>query len=240
MSEKIDENLVDKTVKDWILPNFTTTTTNDIISCGIVFMAVTKKYFDFKCCLMCGIPNVTLEGTVADWKDILNRLEKLKSYKLDQWYDMLKTILEEFVAAKENKANVEFWNRICHHSGGGSGPSYISGWLTAFAVFDEDGNWTDHSSSDRSRGRSNEPWPFIDIDAIPTGIVTVDVKIAEGSKEYASVMFGGHVGYKVLEDDCTLQPEIGWGIALKLTTEEIEKIHETARGRSFLYINVPL
>lgn len=237
MSEKIDENLVDKTVKDWILPNFTTTTTNDIVACGIVFMAVTKKYFDFRCCLMCGIPNVTLEGTVADWKEILNRLEKLKSYKLDKWYDMLKTILEEFVAAKENKANVEFWNRICHHSGGGSGPRYISGWLTAFAVFDEDGNWTDHSSS-KKRGRSSrnptdEPWPLIDIDAIPTGIVTVDVKISEGSKEYASAMFAGHVGYKVLEDDCTLQPQIGWGIALKLTSEEIEKIHETDRGRFF-------
>lgn len=235
MSDKIDENLVDKTVKDWILPNFTTTNTNDIISCGIVFMATTKKYFDFVCCLMCGIPYVTLEGTVADWENILQRLEKLKSYKLDKWYDMLKAIMFEFIAAKKNAPNIGFWNRICNHLGGGSGPSYISGWLTAFAVFDEDGNWTDHKNNEMLRMSSSnsaeEEWPVIDIAEIPSGIVNVDVKITDGENEYESVMFAGHVGYEVLEDNCTLRPQIGWGIALKLTAEEVDKLHETARGK---------
>lgn len=229
MTEKIDENLVDKTVKDWILPSFTTTTPNDIISCGTIFMAVTKKYFDFTCCLMCGIPYVTLEGTVADWENILNRLEKLNSYKLDKWYDMLRPILEEFVAAKKNEANVDFWNRICHHSGGGSGPSYISGWLTAFAVFDEEGNWTDHVENS-SLKRFGDTWPLIDIAKIPSGVVTVDVKIIDENGEHESVMFAGHVGYKVLKDNCTLEPQIGWGIALKMTTEEVDTFHATALG----------
>ncbi len=114
MTGKINENLVDETVKDWILPNFSTTTTNDIVSCGIVFMATTKKYFEYKAlCICCGIPYVTLEGTVGDWENILNRLEKLKSFKLDNWYSMLRPILEEFVAAKNNKPNIDFWTRIC-------------------------------------------------------------------------------------------------------------------------------
>lgn len=222
MTEKIDENLVDKTVKDWILPNFTTTTTNDVISCGIIFMAVTKKYFEFSCCLKCGIPNVTLEGTVADWVDILSCLEKLKSYKLDKWYDMLKKIVAEFVDAKKNKANIDFWHRICNHLGEGSGPRYISGWLTAFAVFDEDGNWS---------GKCNDgQWPMIDIDRIPSGIVTVDVKITDYNRNYKSIMIAGHVAYEVLKDDRTLQPQIGWGIALKMTDEEIQEHHEAVRS----------
>lgn len=233
MTDKIDENLVDKTVKDWILPNFTTTTKNDIISCGTIFMAVTKKYFDFKCDLGCGIPYVTLEGTVADWEDILNRLEKLKSYKLEKWYDLLKPILQEFVAAKRNNANIEFWNRICHHLGGGSGPSYISGWLTAFAVFDEDGNWACNKSSGGRfvRGNENEPWPLNDIDKIPSGAVNVDVKITDVNGEYKSLMFAGHVGYETLNDNCTLKPQIGWGIALKMTDEDVTKFHKTCRGK---------
>ncbi|XP_037039492.1 uncharacterized protein LOC119076691 isoform X1 [Bradysia coprophila] len=226
MTEKIDENLVDKTVKNWILPNFSTTTTEDMISCGIVFMATMKKYFEFTCCLMCGIPYITLEGTLADWESILSRLEKLKDYKLDKWYEMLKPILEEFIAAKNNKPNVEFWNRICNNLGGGSGPSYISGWLTAFAVFDVEGNWTDHGSQEYEVG----PWPVIDMDKIPTGIVAVDVKIVEGDVTYESVMFAGHTGFEVLRDNYTLKPQIGWSISLKLSAAEVEKFHETARG----------
>ncbi|XP_037039499.1 uncharacterized protein LOC119076694 [Bradysia coprophila] len=228
MTEKIDDNLVDKTVKNWILPNFSTTTTEDMISCGIVFMATTKKYFDYTCRFLCGIPYVTVEGTIADWKSILSRLEKLKEYKLDKWYEMLKPILEEFIAAKNNEPNIEFWNRICSHFGGGSGSSYISGWLTAFAVFDVEGNWMDHGNQ---RGKVG-PWPVIDMDKIPTGIVAVDVKIEERSATYESVMFAGHTGFDVLEDNCTLKPQIGWSIALKLTAAEIDTFHETARGKN--------
>lgn len=225
MTEKIDENLVDKTVKDWIIPNFSTTTSNDIVSCGIVFMATTKKYFKYECCLLCGIPNITLEGTVADWKSILVRLKKLKEYNLGTWYDMLKPILKEFVAAKKKKPNTKFWNRICDHYGGGSGPSYISGWLTAFAVFDEDGNWTNvsnvHPFIVRKENSKYKRWLVIEIDKIPSGIVKVDVKIVDNDDEYQSVMFAGHVGYKVLDDNCTFQPQIGWALALKSSAEEV-------------------
>ncbi|KAJ6637896.1 hypothetical protein Bhyg_10627, partial [Pseudolycoriella hygida] len=236
MTQKIDENLVDKTVKDWILPNFTTTTPNDVITCGVIFMAVTKKYFDFTCCLSCGIPKITLEGTVADWEDILNRLEKLNSYKVGGWYNMLKLILEEFVAAKNGKVNKKFWNQICNRFGGGSGPTYISGWLTAFAVFDEDGNWTNHG---RNKEKDEEsPWPSIDMDKIPTGVVTVPVKIVDLCTEYESMMFAGHVGYVVPKDGYTLKPEIGWGIAVKMSEEKVVKYHETVREQGEWYCDL--
>lgn len=203
MTDKIDENLVDKTVKDWILPNFTTTTTTDIISCGIIFMATTKKYFEYRgICACCGIPYVTLEGTVAR-ENISIRLEKLKSYKLDKWYDQLKPVLEEFVAAKNGKPNIDFWTRICDVDGG-SGPTYLSGWITNFAVFDEEGEWNNG---------------VVILDNIPSGIVTVDVEMIEldglTERKYKCILFAGHVAYKVLEDDVTLQPQIGWGVALK-------------------------
>lgn len=234
MTEKIDENLVDETVKEWILPNFTTTTSDDMMACGIVIMAATKKFFHFECNLKCGISYVTLEGTVADYTNILNRLEKLKEFKLDKWYDMLKPILEEFVAAKENKANIEFWNRICNRLGGDSGPSYINGWLTAFAIFDEDGNWTDHGKDPHSRillrNQVDESWPLIDIDKIPSGIVNVDIRIREGTVDHESIMFAVHVGFKVMEDKRTLKPQVGWYIALKLSAEEVKDFHENAQS----------
>lgn len=203
MTEKIDENLVDQTVKDWILPNFTTTTTNDMMACGIAFMATTKKYYIYEGTMFCcGIPSVTLEGTVGDWENILNRLEKLKDYKgLDKWYDMLKPILEEFVAAKNNSPNIDFWTRICDVHMGSDTPD-ISGWIIAFAIFDEEGNW---------KGE------VINLDDVPSGVVTVDVTMIqhETNKKHDCIFFAGHVGYEITQDSVTIKPRTGCGIALK-------------------------
>lgn len=104
---------------------------------------------------------------------------------------------------------------------------------TAFAVFNEDGRDCVNLASRQFPPICDDlrEWPVVEIDCIPSGIVTVDVKIVERSKEYASVVFAGHVGYEVLEDDFTLRPKIGWGIASKLIAEDVEKLHETAQGK---------
>lgn len=147
MSKEIDRNLLDPEVKQWILPNFSTTTDNDLVTVGVVFMATMKKYFTYGFQLLCGIPNVTLEGTFEDWENIHSRLEKLKEYKLERWYNMLEPVVKQFVNAKQGKVDVDFWQRIAHNEGGGSGPRYISGWVTVFCVFDKDGNWQGSVSS---------------------------------------------------------------------------------------------
>ncbi|ODM90613.1 hypothetical protein Ocin01_16066 [Orchesella cincta] len=210
LTKEIDRNLIDPEVKKWIMPSFSTTTDNDVVSIGVVFMASMKKYFDYKMGLLCGIPNVTLEGAVDDWENIHSRLEKLKEYKLDNWYDMLEPIMKQFVDAKNGKVDLDFWQRICHYSGGGSGPRYLSGWLTAFCVFDKDGNWQGSRMES-----STEKWLKIDTNAIPSGIVEVDVKINDNGAEYNTIMFAGHVATEVKDDGCTLQPTLGWAIALK-------------------------
>ncbi len=59
-----------------------------------------------------------------------------------QWAGLLPPVLARFVAAFEKpdaSANLDFWQRIAHHEGGGSGPRYLSGWITAFCFFDDKG-----------------------------------------------------------------------------------------------------
>lgn len=244
MTEKIGEIISDKGVKDWILPKFSTTTTTDIISSGVAIMATTKKYFQPECRLQCGIPNITIEGTLYDWECILGRLEKLKEYKLDKWYGLLKPIIQEFIVAKKEKPNIKFWDRICHRLGGASGPSHLSGWLTVFCPYDEDGNWADVKSPANQClscgyicNHHDEPWPVIDIANIASGIVNIDIKLIDsGGCEHDCIMFAGHVGYNALEDDYTLQPHIGWALAEKSSAEEIEKLHEACRGGVSLFL----
>ncbi|KAJ7286452.1 hypothetical protein C8J57DRAFT_1461548 [Mycena rebaudengoi] len=47
MVDLMEKNLTDLTLREWALPNFTTTTINDITVSAIVMMATLKAYFNF-------------------------------------------------------------------------------------------------------------------------------------------------------------------------------------------------
>ena len=111
-------------------------------------MATLQAYFDYRFCLGCGIPYVTLLGEKSDWEQIVQRIEKLKEYgpETTAWYRLLKPVVTRFARSfdegvADSTENREFWNRVAHWQGGGSGPSYLSGWITAFCAFDDTGKW---------------------------------------------------------------------------------------------------
>jgi hypothetical protein len=145
----IDQNVVDPDMKDWILPNFSTTTENDTVVASIITMAICKTYFNYKTFFMCGIPRVTLVGNREDWLDVFRRAEKLGEYgpEAKAWRALLKPVLARFVRSfdpdyADSEENREFWQQVVHYKPGGSGgPSHLSGWITAFAAFGRDGEW---------------------------------------------------------------------------------------------------
>ncbi|KAG6371845.1 hypothetical protein JVT61DRAFT_8841 [Boletus reticuloceps] len=146
MTELMQDHITDASLREWIMPSFTTTTVVDRSISAIVMMGTMKEYFSYAFGLCCGIPKVTLEGEKSDWEEILRRLERLKKYGIQttSWYHLLRPIISRFVAAYDNPTspeNLEFWNKVAHQSGGGSGPTWLSGWITAFCIFDEQGRW---------------------------------------------------------------------------------------------------
>ncbi|CAL8133333.1 unnamed protein product [Orchesella dallaii] len=228
MTREIDRNFVDSKVKEWIMPNFTTTTQNDYVSIGVVLMATMKHYFDYEFQISCGIPNITLDGTVEDWKKILGRLEKLKEYELETWHDMLYPIISKFVDVKEGRVDGWFWEGIVSVKPGDPGghpPYLITGWITAFCAFDKEGNWQGSKETDEETdmfGRITNFWHSVTseglemgFDKIPRGVVEVDVTLNDHGKKYQSLMLAGHMAVNVKEDGVTMQPALGWAIALK-------------------------
>ncbi|KAF0693358.1 Aste57867_15673 [Aphanomyces stellatus] len=119
MTQKMEEYLVDPTLSQWLLPGFSTTTDHDRIVGSVVMMASMKKYFTYKFCLECGIPSITLLGTVADWLAIRARVDKLQEYGLGEWVVMLASILDQFVAAAIDNVDTSFWQRIWYKDGAG-------------------------------------------------------------------------------------------------------------------------
>ncbi|KAF0687044.1 Aste57867_21183 [Aphanomyces stellatus] len=230
---EMEDHLVDPTLGEWVLPGFSTTTDHDRIVGSVVMMASMKKYFDYKIRLKCGIPTVTLLGTVEDWMAIRTRVDALLQYgpQMTDWVELLSPVLDQFVNAA--KANVEksFWQRICNYIAGGSGPSYLSGWITVFSVFNTDGQW---QGSERTIRKSKKnafridektgeyikldaemsEFPVLEIGAVSPGYLTVDVTIDDNGVEYKSLMFAGHMSYAVQRGD-TIVPQLMWAIALK-------------------------
>merc|ERR1712151_1447202 len=74
------------------------------------------------------------------------KVDRLLAFDTDeklmtQWVDLLQEICNNFIESYKHGStnNLDFWDCVCHHKGGGSGPSYLSGWITVFSFFDEDG-----------------------------------------------------------------------------------------------------
>ncbi|KIM88942.1 hypothetical protein PILCRDRAFT_813943 [Piloderma croceum F 1598] len=246
MTNLIDENIVDPALRAWILPDFSTTTDNDVTVSSIVMMATLKAYFSYKMTLMCGIPRVTLEGEKEDWEKILTRLEKLKEYgdKTTAWYHLLVPVISRFVRAFDGpdaEENIDFWQKVAHYQGGGSGPRWIAGWINAFCVFDEKGKWIGHRI-----GQTPEPpnekfarrvktehyltldgiiYHRTDTNDVPSGFAEVDVKLDDNGQKFDTVLTAGLVGARICDSEDkslssegkrdTARPVVAWWIFAK-------------------------
>ena len=235
MSKLMSTQVVDPELHSWIMPDFSTTTENDQIVASIIMMGAMQKYFSYGFSLLCGIPSVTLLGIRADWEEMLRRLEKLPNLGPEpaQFYTLLKPILTRFVSSfdlPDSPETKDFWRKIADQSGG-SGPTYVSGWITAFCFWDQDGkslyaptgespsrSITDHLLDDLLYHR-------VKLDDIPFGHLSVPVKVDDNGTPYETIMVAGSMGIRIRSSEealagfntpqaplylDSLQPESGW------------------------------
>lgn len=178
-------------VREWIEPDFSTTTPNDRLIGQVALMGAMKNYFSFECMICCGLPGVTLKGTLEDWQKVRVRLDKLLEYAqpdLVTWHTMLAPILDQFVASYQGQVetNKNFWSSICHYIPGSSGPSFISGWINAFVPFDRDGCWA-------LQGSKEYPYGKIDTGKVPLSAIEVPVKVDDYGREYDTLLYAGAI-----------------------------------------------
>ncbi|OQV19508.1 hypothetical protein BV898_06496 [Hypsibius exemplaris] len=205
MGHLIQKNVIDPSLREWIIPDFTTTTSNDRIVSSVVMMATLKAYFSYKMSTLCGLPAVTLLGEREDWQKLLTRLDKLPSFgkETSQWATLLKPVLTRFVSTfdqPESKENKDFWQTIVHHQVGGSGPNYLSGWITAFCFFSADGKVSYQQTERREKTEfvlDGLNFHWLDTKDIPAAYAQVDVKLNDNGEKFDTSMVAGMVGYRV-------------------------------------------
>jgi hypothetical protein len=211
LTEQMEKFLVDQDLRNWIMPSFTTTTSTDTITAAVIMMGTMQKYFSYKMCIMCGIPSVTLLGEKADWVDIRHRLDKLAQFgKEPELFSRLLTpVLDYFISTFEGADDpkvVDFWSKIAHQYNGGSGPTWLSGWITAFCFWDADGKLLYHEphpnvgkydQKERGCDLDGTLYHRIDIKDIPNGYVSVPVLVDDNGQEFKTKMVAGSVGIAV-------------------------------------------
>lgn len=208
-------NLIDANTKDdvraWLEPNFSTTTPKDRLIGRVVLMGAMKHYFSYRSCAACGIPEVTLEGTPEDWQEIRRRVNRLTEYgqkDLQKWWTVLVPVMDQFIASYAGKPDLDFWNGIVDHEGG-SGISYITGWVLAFVPFNN-GYW---HLDDPAEILSTSKYGQIDTASLKTcTMVEVPVQINDYGTVHNVTFFAGAFVGNYQPDTNSLRPSFDWAI----------------------------
>ncbi|PYH48110.1 DUF4419 domain-containing protein [Aspergillus saccharolyticus JOP 1030-1] len=201
MTTAIQDHVVDAGLRAWIMPEFSTTTANDRVVAAVLMMGSMQKYFTYQFCLMCGIPSVTLLGERRDWEMLLGKLDRLPALGQEptRFAELLRPVLTRFLTSfDEPTANAvrHFWGRCADRHSGGSGPSYLSGWVTAFCFWDPQGR----RIRDQSEGNvascelDGVRYPWIDTADIPPAYASVPVRLDDNGTVYETVMVAGMMG----------------------------------------------
>ncbi|PYI02090.1 hypothetical protein BO78DRAFT_400814 [Aspergillus sclerotiicarbonarius CBS 121057] len=226
MTNLIKENIVDPELHAWIMPSFTTTTQSDEIVAAVLMMGTFQKYFTYTMCLLCGIPTVTLQGEREDWVNLLAKLERIPSLGTEpaQFASLLEPILKNFVASFDHPDSPElfnFWNTCVHHQWG-SGSSSLSGWITAFCFWDQNGEPLP------GRLASDTRFLSVDTDDIPPGLASVPVRLIDNNVTIRTRMVAGLVGIEATSGPNStldsIRPYSGWWMFKEAAEDEQDKV----------------
>jgi hypothetical protein len=139
-----------------VVCDFSTTGPTERAASEIVLMDAVQAYFEYHFVTLCGIPAVTLEGTVADWATVRERAGRLARYDLAWWTDRLRPILEEFVLAAAGTPTPAFWQRLYKEHRGSGGP-YVTGWLVELLPYLKHREFLTREAGDPGPGEVT-PW----------------------------------------------------------------------------------
>ncbi|MDJ1184636.1 DUF4419 domain-containing protein [Roseofilum casamattae] len=213
--------------------NFSTTTPNSLTASRIVMMDVFRQYFDYRMVCICGIPKITLLGTVEDWQSICDRVRAIAEYDLSWWTDRLLPICEEFVNTASGQPSLSFWQQI-YKPQDAYGGDVITGWLAELFPYllDDMTKAPTRKNYILNIERSNLTiHDGISPDSLPLGLSQVPFKIALGKQEFALELLAGFIGVYQHPDEGTLSAEIGWSVQernqLQKLLEKIEREHTT-------------
>jgi hypothetical protein len=193
--------------------DFTTSGEVERVASQVVLMDAYSPYFDYVLQCICGIPEITLLGSVEDWRRIRARVAVIEELDLAWWTRALAPICDQLVRAAGGDVDRRFWRAI-YKPRGAYGGDVITGWIARLFPYL------------RSRGTFDRRNPLLDVpldargdDALGVGMrsdevpparscATVIVRDLRGA-ERRVVLDAGLYGI-VLDEQQRVAPLVSW------------------------------
>lgn len=200
--------------------DFSTSTDVERVAGQIVLLDAYSPYFSLWMTCVCGIPSVTLTGTVEDWRKIRERVDALPGFGLERWSRSLAPIADQFLHAAAGEVDTRFWQRI-YNPADAYGGEMITGWvarlypyLTGDGAADQPNPLLDlpiDHPRELTSGRMGYTGPGVRSDTVPATLSRVIVNINDRiDRENRSMAL--HAGLVAVAQghDGALRPVAGW------------------------------
>ena len=199
LSDETNNNLADIMICD-----FSTSDKVDRLVSEVTLMETVKSYYDFIVIYsVCGIPSITLTGTVEDWIRVKEKIIELEKYDLTWWTKKITPIIDQFISASSGHADIDFWKRMIHvtepEQCGDS--RRVDGWITNLYPYDK-------------HGKRIEGGVITDTDKLPSEIVKVKINSnIVGDTQYNNgelEIWAGILGLEQDNETYAITPKAGW------------------------------
>jgi len=142
-----------------------------------------------------------------------------------QWYSLLTPVIDSFIQSfksSDSSEIKEFWSNSCRQIGHGSECEYLSGWLTSFCFWDENGKrisslsieetWAIGKEQNRPFTWGGVNFPIITPKSIPSALVEMPIKVQDSDMKiiYHATIIAGFVGMELKKEATCVQAASGW------------------------------
>jgi hypothetical protein len=206
----------DPVLHETLLCDFTTTTPTIRTASEIVLMDTYSSYFQYVLRFICGIPRITLTGTLEDWQRILSRVEVLATYDLEWWVSRLRPIIDEFIRTIKGQPDLEFWKAI-YIPKETYGGEIITGWIADLFPYlgDAPERWRNHIFDNQRKRWAVSREKGVGAGAFPSGLssVPIHVEFQDGSSRPLELV-AGYTGVVQSPTDLAISPLISWSVTV--------------------------
>lgn len=207
-------------------------TTGDIerATSEVVLMDTVQAYFVYRVETRCGIPFITLDGSVSDWQKLQSKVTALRQFgELGWWLDEVDAIVAQFVRAAGGDVDTDFWSSIYKYQSG-SGHTALTGWLVKLLPLVKDPySRTEVYKRNPLLGEHQQPFEAtpdpdkydngveidgesVATDSLPASLSTVPFEWDYHGTIHNYQFVAGIIGYVQENDGQTIVPQMGWAV----------------------------
>lgn len=197
---------------DLIIGDFSTTGSLERVVANLALMDVMQSFFTYTVLTRCGIPEITLKGTVDDWRNIRDRVRALAEFDLEWWTSALEPIWDQIIVTAEGNPDRQFWRSFYKWNDHSGGP-FVSGWINTLFPYTKPDNEVPVTRNpfaiewDKAQyGGGPRSEDFLQgIRSVPFTWDYIGTKL--------SMRFhGGFVGVRQDPQTLELSPQLGWAV----------------------------